>query len=1040
MKKITLVLILFWSYCSCLATDLNPADIAFTTFNTDGRNNFSFVLLRDISGTTQLHFTDRGWNTTTDDFLTFSGGGTLTWTYTGFLPAGTEVVLIDANRFGDGGGSVSHGTVAETASFDLNTAGDSLSAFEGPDVNTVDEFIFAVYIGAQGWATNPLPIGTFGDDASNLPRDLINRNDLPMSTGFASAWETNSTDNNYQYDCTILNPLEDLVPQLQGVSLFNTSNGGMSGFTILPALGCSFLMTDNKPNTDALLKAGDILITGYNSESPNGNGSNFSFLTLTEIAAGTIIKFTDRGWSAADTFVDNVVDENTIVWQATTNIDCGVEVLIQAININGAFSIIGEVLSGGISFNTEGDQIHAYQGPDSNPIFITSFQNNSGMYDADATTINESTLPDGLVEGISAFAVNPEVDNLVYNGSMRSGSAADLRDFIYDNSGDPAQVSVWNELDSGFVTTGTINWAITECLSDCLFSTTYTIAGGWDNGMPTSDTQAIIAEQYDTAMEGSFSACELIVAANATLLIRDGHYVEVQNDIRVSDTGLINVSSEGSIVQVLNTAETINDGSILVRKTTPLINARNFLGMSSPMDGETRDGVYGNSRAVFGIIPSNFIPFPIDLVAFPEFVGAENFLDDNNDYLDPYTGGRPLPRPGEGLLVFPSQTDTDPDQIYEIVFSQGTLHSGILSVPINYNGPATENNYNLLGNPYASAIDVTAFINANDAVNEVYYWDHLTNPSASLPGFGTSNFSMNDISIRNAMMGVGAVNGSPLPSQFMASGQGFGIKADQAQAGALTPVTFNNTMRVTGNNNDFRSSTSDSEVNKLWLNLTTPLYEEAVSQTAIGFTPLATADFDKGYDSYRVGTFISLFTTLDDSYLAIQGREAFDDEMEITMGMSTTLDTNANYTIDINDLEGIDIESTPIFLIDHFTDTFTNLKEGAYTFQATKGIYPDRFTLVFKDRDVLGTEDIRFRESVRIYPNPAYNQITLDYRGTQQLQHMVITDVQGKIVQEYSLADFDQSQQIDISTLSKGMYFMALRSDQEQVVKKLIKR
>lgn len=1040
MKKIIFVLILLWSYTSCLATDLNPGDIAFTTFNTNGNNNFSFVLLRDISGTTELHFTDRGWNLTTDNFLVASGGGTITWTYTGFLQAGTEVVFINPNRIDSGGGSVSHGTATETLNFDLNTAGDSLSAFEGPDVNTVDEFIFAVYIGAQGWRPNPLPIGTFGDDQSNLPSGLINRNDLPMSTGFASAWETNSTDNNYQFDCTILNPVEELAPQLQGISLFNTSNGGMAGFTILPALGCSFLNVNNKPNTDATLKAGDILITGYNSESSNGNGSNFSFLTLTEIAAGTIIKFTDRGWSPANSFVDNVVDENTIFWQATTNIDCGVEVLIQAININGAFSIIGEVLGGGISLNTDGDQIHAYQGPDTNPNFITSFQNNSGMYDTDVTNVSESTIPDGLTEGISAFAVNPEVDNLVYNGFMRSGTAADLRDFIYDNSSDPAQGSVWNELDSGFVTLGTINWVITECLPDCLSTTTYTIAGGWDNGVPTTATAAIISEDYDTATEGSITACELIVAGGATLTIGSGDSVSVQNDIRVNAMGTIDVLNEGSIIQVLNTAETINNGTITVRKTTPTINARNFLAISSPMDLETRNGVYTNARAVFGIIPSNFVPFPIDLVTFPEFIGAENFLDDNNDYLDSYTGNRSLPRPGEGLLVFPSSSDTAPEQSYDLMFTQGTLHSGIISVPIHYNGPATENNYNLLGNPYASAIDVTTFINANDAVNEVYYWDHLTNPSAALPGFGTSNFSMNDISIRNAMMGIGAVNGSTAPSQFMASGQGFGIKADQAQAGANTPVIFNNTMRVSGNNDEFRNNQTVSDINKLWLDLRTSSFEEAVSQTAIGFTPEATAEFDKGYDSNRIGTFLSLFTTLEDQYLAIQGREAFHNDIEITLGFSTTIEETATYTIGINAFEGVDLEGSPIFLIDQLTNEIINLKEETYTFSSSKGIQPDRFKIVFQEREELNVEELRFRESVLIYPNPASQQVIVKYLGQQQLQSFVITDLQGKRVQQATFSNFNESQQIDISTLAKGMYFVTILSDQDKTVKRLIVR
>ena len=314
-------------------------------------------------------------------------------------------------------------------------------------------------------------------------------------------------------------------------------------------------------------------------------------------------------------------------------------------------------------------------------------------------------------------------------------------------------------------------------------------------------------------------------------------------------------------------------------------------------------------------------------------------------------------------MIFPQPEPNVGDGAYTLTYTQdamnpGTLNSGTITVPINYNGPETTNNYNLLGNPYASAIDVTAFINANDAVNEVYYWDHITNPTSELPGFGTSNFSMNDISIRNAMMGIAAVNGGTgtEPGQFMASGQGFGIKADQAQMAAGTPVVFTNSIRVTGNNDGFRSSETQIGIDKLWLNLTTTAFNEAIAQTGIGFTPEATPAIDKGYDSPRVGTFLSLFTTLDSGeLLGIQSRETFDPEMEIALGFSTSIEEATPYTISIGNLEGIAIENATVFIIDHVLGTIVNLNEQAYTFTAQKGLHTDRFTIVFQDRCLLYT-------------------------------------------------------------------------------------
>ncbi len=584
-------------------------------------------------------------------------------------------------------------------------------------------------------------------------------------------------------------------------------------------------------------------------------------------------------------------------------------------------------------------------------------------------------------------------------------------------------------------------------IDPCDTTTTYTIAGGWDNGTPDATTRAIITEDYNTTTMGlgDITACELIINTDATVTITDGHFVSVENDITID--GSLLIEHQASLVQVNEDAVTINNGSIAVAKTTPTLDDRNFVAMSSPVTAEARDRVYGNSRAVFSIIPSNFVPFVIDFVEFPEFEFAENFLDDNGDYLLPVTGSTATPAAGIGQLIFPQPEPNVGDGAYTLTYTQnpsnpGTLNSGTISVSINYNGPATTNNYNLLGNPYASAIDVTAFINANDAVNEIYYWDHITNPTSDLPGFGTSNFSMNDVSIRNAMMGIAAVNGGTAPGQFMASGQGFGIKADQAEMMAGTPVVFTNSLRVTGNNDGFRNSETSTDIDKLWLNLTTTAYDEAMAQTGIGFTPNATPAIDKGYDSPRLGTFLSLFTTVaSGELLGIQAREAFDTDIEIALGFSTSIEEATTYTISIGEFEGIAIENATVFIIDHVLNTIVNLNEQSYTFTAQKGVYTDRFTIVFQDREALSVDGESFRESeMNLYPNPSQGQVTLAYTGTSTLEKALITDINGKIIKRIDLSSFNQTQTMDLGHLAKGMYFMQITSQNNTITKKLMIR
>jgi hypothetical protein len=125
----------------------------------------------------------------------------------------------------------------------------------------------------------------------------------------------------------------------------------------------------------------------------------------------------------------------------------------------------------------------------------------------------------------------------------------------------------------------------------------------------------------------------------------------------------------------------------------------------------------------------------------------------------------------------------------------------------------------MLGNPYASAIDNDAFLAANALVDAIYYWEHITPPSNTYPGFNQFNFNMGDISVYNqGSGGVASANGGTVPSQFMASGQGFAVKAL-----GVGSVVFNNSMRVLGPNTDYRSP-ENNDRQRIWLDLNNETY------------------------------------------------------------------------------------------------------------------------------------------------------------------------------------------------------------------------
>ena len=148
----------------------------------------------------------------------------------------------------------------------------------------------------------------------------------------------------------------------------------------------------------------------------------------------------------------------------------------------------------------------------------------------------------------------------------------------------------------------------------------------------------------------------------------------------------------------------------------------------------------------------------------------------------------------------------------------------------------------------------------------------------------------------------------------------------------------------------------------------------------------------------------------------------------IAVGMATDIPSHC-----LNEV----VDAT-VYLIDNLTNTTTNLNEGRYSFTATSGIQPERFTVIFQKRDVLNTDEFSFRESVTLYPNPATHQVTLGYVGQAQLQKLTITDMNGKVIRTVSLENFQSSQRIQTSDLAKGMYFLNIQSNKDTIVQKLI--
>lgn len=173
------------------------------------------------------------------------------------------------------------------------------------------------------------------------------------------------------------------------------------------------------------LTAGDIAFVEFNTDG----AKSFAFVLLRDVEAGTVINFTDNGWTMENAFRSG---EGVQTWTADADVAAG-----EVIRLAG--------VSGGFNLSSSGDQILAYQGEVAAPVFLAALQFNGADWDATASNSNSSALPMGLTDGANAVSI-ANVDNGVFSGAT-VGDLSTLRAALND-------AASWTTSDSAIQTFG----------------------------------------------------------------------------------------------------------------------------------------------------------------------------------------------------------------------------------------------------------------------------------------------------------------------------------------------------------------------------------------------------------------------------------------------------------------------------------------------------------------------------------------------------------------------------------------------------------
>lgn len=526
--------------------------------------------------------------------------------------------------------------------------------------------------------------------------------------------------------------------------------------------------------------------------------------------------------------------------------------------------------------------------------------------------------------------------------------------------------------------------------------TNWNVANNWTpSGVPTSADCIVIPDTAnDPRVIGTnFNGLglNLTIQNNASLTTTTNNDLTITDWVNVNIGGNLILENSASLIQVNNTT---NTGTMNMTRTAS-VKQYDYVYWSSPVStfhiNSVSPSTIGFKYKWIPTIPSN------------TYGGVNgqwgNWSTANENMVV-----------GKGYIVRTPNGYTSTPQNFNALFS-GTPNNGTITTPIlrgTYNGVnyntgvlstlATNNddNWNLLGNPYPSAIRAINFLTLNTNIDGfIKIWTHGTLPSSATADPFYNNYSYNytpgDYITYNSSgtsSGPGVFNGN------IAAGQGFFVLMRHTSASNSENVTFNNSMRSSSHDNSqfFRSS---NEQGRIWLDLVAS--DGTNVRNLVAYTDDATNDRDRLFDAITDEKLnFNLYSIIGEESMTIQGRALpFDQQDRVPMGIK--VQQNGNYTIGIGVVDGFFTDNNQkIYLEDLENNIIHDLRLNPYVFSANAGNHPNRFVLRYTD-ETLGIGDNGISLDAL---NLIYNSNLVVSSSNTNIESVQIFDVLGRLLFE----------------------------------------
>lgn len=372
----------------------------------------------------------------------------------------------------------------------------------------------------------------------------------------------------------------------------------------------------------------------------------------------------------------------------------------------------------------------------------------------------------------------------------------------------------------------------------------------------------------------------------------------------------------------------------------------------------------------------------------------------------------------------------------------------------------------LTGNPYASSIDATAFINDNASILDggtLYFWEHYTTNNTHILRDYQGGYAERNLTggVPPTSSGVDFISGlgssTKTPKQFIPVGQSFFVNGNNSSGGniiyknsqrafhkedetAASNVMFkiksnkNNEESWNNNNNDSIEKDTLKRI-RLGYNSNNDYHR----QVLLGFmNEKATAEMDYGYDGLNFDDFPNdMYFINGENQLVIQGEGFFDPNSSYPIGVKADIEGKVTFMID--NIENFD-ESQNMFIYDNADDSYHDIRNKTFEVIIPAGETNDRFSLRFTDKTLnVIDKDIK-DDSIKIIHFQKRNSLEIINNSFDtSINKVVLYNMIGQSIIKW---DIEKQREKNISLLikkiSSGMYITKIYTSVGEINKKII--